>query len=272
MSINNSNENPTTKTQRKEKNTMSINDKNAKKNSKKNERNLERKREQVAANDAVSVSADEFRAFGEAVATSATSATEAMLNQAQLVFNVSEDYGQNRFDTVLLNFRNKTDLGDASKYSQFKQIGRFASVLRPVASQLPSGWTSLYALASALKKEDKNGNPITIDTLLMVQDDDGAPKLNGYSTQSEVRRIVHQAQGKQPAKKKDAPPPTLTVAFGINAQLLSSQENFAEVEQFLRDALRKKFPFIEDVAVKTNKVLRSTLESKPLGSEMKKAA
>ena len=189
-----------------------------------------------------------------------------MLDQAQLVFEVSEEYGQNRFAVVLINFRNQTGLESASKWCQFRTIGRFASVLRPVASQLPSGWTSLYALASALKKEDKNGNPITIDTLLMVQDDDGVSRLNRYSTQSEVRRIVHQAQGKEPAKKKDAAPPTLTVAFGIDAQTVSN-EDIEAVEQFLRDALRKEFPFIADVAVKTNKVLRSTLEA-----QMKKAA
>ncbi len=266
MSINNSNENPTTKTQRKEKNTMSINDKNAKKNSKKNERNLERKREQVAANDAVSMSADEFNALGKAVATSATSATESMLDQAQLVFNVSEKYKANRFDTVLINFRNKTGLESASKWCQFRTIGQFASELRPVADQLPSGWTSLYALASALKRKDKAGKPITIDTLLMVEDENGSIRLNGYSTQSEVRRIVHQAQGKQPATRGEAPPPTLTVAFGIDAQTVSN-EDIAEVERYLRDALRKEFPFIAGVAVKTNKVLRSTLEA-----QMKKAA
>ena len=229
------------------------------------------KREQVAATAAVKVSADEFNELGKAVETSATSATEAMLEQAELVFKVSEEYGQNRFDTVLNNFRNQTGLESASKWCQFRTIGRFASVLRPVASQLPSGWTSLYALASALKKEDKAGVPITIEMLFMDQNDAGEPKLNGYSTQSEVRRIVHQAQGKESAKKKDAPPPTLTVAFEINAQLLS-RENFAEVERFLRDALRKKFPFIADVAVKKNKVLLSTLDAKPLGSEMKQAA
>ena len=224
----------------------------------------ERKREQDEATVALSASADKFRELEKAVATSATSATELMLDQAQLVFKVSEEYQANRFDTVLNDFRRETDLESSPKYSQFKQLGRFASVLRPDADQLPSGWTSLYALASALKKEDKNGNPITIKTLLMIEEN-GLPKLNRYSTQAEVRRIVHQAQGKQPAKKKDAPPPTLTVAFGIDAQLLS-QENFAKVERYLR-ALRKEFPFIADVAVTKNKVLRSTLEGK-----MKKAA
>ena len=94
----------------------------------------------------------------------------------------------------------------------------------------------------------------------MIEEENGSPTLNGYSTQSEVRRIVHQAQGKNSAKKKDAAPPTLTVAFGINAQLLS-QENYAKVEQYLR-ALRKQFPFIADVTVTTNKVLRSTLDGK----------
>ena len=264
---NENNENPTTQTQRKEKKTMSAknNEKNNKNTSKKNAL----KREQDAATDAVKVSADEFNELGQAVETSAASATEAMLDQAELVFKVSEEYGQNRFDTVLNSFRNKTGLESASKWCQFRVIGRFASVLRPVASQLPSGWTSLYALASALKKEDKVGDPITIETLLMIQDDDGSPKLNGYSTQSEVRSILHQAQGKDTAKK-NAPPPTLTVAFEINAQLLS-QENYAKVEQYLR-ALREEFPFIADVAVKTNKVLRSTLDAQPSEPEMKKAA
>ena len=257
---NRDNQNPTTKTQRKEKNTMSS------KNNNNTTKQNERKREQKAATVALSASADKFRELEKAVATSATSATELMLDQAQLVFKVSEEYKENRFDTVLINFRNKTDLESGSKYSQFKQLGRCASELRPVAGQLPSGWTSLYTLSSALRKKDKNGNPITIKTLLMIEGN-GSPKLNRYSTQSEVRRIVHQAQGKEPAKKKDAAPPTLTVAFGINAQLLS-QENYAEVERFLRDTLRKQFPFIADVvSVKENKVLRSTLDGK-----MKKAA
>ena len=94
----------------------------------------------------------------------------------------------------------------------------------------------------------------------------GSPKLNRYSTQSEVRRIVHQAQGKEPAKKKDAAPPTLTVAFGIDAQTVSN-EDIPAVEQYLRDALRKEFPFIAGVAVKQNKILITTLEA-----QLKKAA
>jgi len=244
------------------------------KNNEKNNKNTTKtnafKREQDAATDAVSVFADEFNELGETVEQSATSATEGMLNQAQLVFEVSEKYGKDRFANALIEFRKKTKLESASKWCQFRVIGRFASALRPFASTLPCGWTSLYALASALKKEDKVGDPITIETLLMIQDDDGSPNLNGYSTQSEVRRIVHQVQGKDTAKKKDAPPPTLTVAFEIDAQLLS-QENYAKVEQYLR-ALREEFPFIADVAVKTNKVLRSTLDAQPSEPEMKKAA
>jgi len=245
-----------------------MSNKNNEKNNKNTTKQNERKREQDAATDALKLSADKFRVFAEAVETSAASATEAMLDQAELVFKVSEEYGQNRFDTVLNSFRNKTGLESASKWCQFRVIGRFASVLRPVASELPSGWTSLYALASALKKEDKVGDPITIETLLMVQNDACEPKLNGYSTQSEVRRIVHQVQGKEPAK--NAPPPTLTVAFEIDAQILS-KENYAKVQQYLH-ALRKEFPFIADVAVKTNKVLQSTLDAQSSGSEMKKAA
>jgi len=242
------------------------------KNNEKNNKNTTKtnafKREQDAATNALKLSADEFRVFAEAVEKSAASATEAMLDQAALVFKVSEEYGKDRFATALTDFRRETDLESASKWCQFRVIGRFASALRPFASQLPCGWTSLYALASALKKEDKVGDPITIETLLMIQDDDGSPNLNGYSTQSEVRRIVHQVQGKEPAK--NAPPPTLTVAFEIDAQLLS-QENYAKVEQYLR-ALRKEFPFIADVAVKTNKVLRSTLDAQPSEPEMKQAA
>jgi hypothetical protein len=247
-----------------------MSNKNNEKNNKNTTKQNERKREQVAATNALKLSADEFRVFAEAVEKSAASATEGMLDQAELVFKVSEEYGQNRFDTVLNDFRRETGLESASKWCQFRVIGRFASVLRPVASQLPCGWTSLYALASALKKEDKVGDPITIETLLMIEDDDGSPNLNGYSTQSEVRRIVHQVQGKDTAKKKNAPPPTLTVAFEIDAQLLS-QENYAKVEQYLR-ALREEFPFIATVAVKTNKVLRSTLDAPPSEPEMKKAA
>ena len=180
------------------------------------------------------------------VTSSTVSATTAMLEQSQLVLEVSTDYRTGLYRDAVKQFRENTNLTSASKWSQFKRIGKVANQLLAVAGRLPSGWSSLYSIASAMT----NKTPLVLDTLLnaSVTTKKGVVTLNTYSTQSEVRALVANAGGRVPTQRvrgtQGVPSyvPVFHIALdGIDAETIDA--DIVRLTRAITDAV-KQFPWV----------------------------
>lgn len=180
--------------------------------------------------------------------THSTDATKAMLEQAKLVADIATRYKGNKFDNAVSTFRANTGLESGSKWSQFKRIGSVADELLAVADRLPSGWSSLYAIASALTNKKHH---VSLEDLLdatLVREKRNTPEtitLNAYSTQSEVRSLVASAGGRVPAERVPAAPayfPEFRIALDrINSETFDA--DLTALENALAQVTRK-FPWV----------------------------
>ena len=207
----------------------------------------------------------EFAHLRETAEQNSTEATRAMLKQTQLVCEVVDRYKGNNFHVALLKFRADTGLNSSSKFSQFKRIGSVATQLLAVADRLPSGWSSLYVIAAAMRHKTKS---VSLENLLDAnikqfrlvarangdkeKVENGALSLNAYSTQSEVRALVAFAGGRVPVQRvpKQRDYATLT-DIGLPELRISvahtTSESIAADADALRNALGKvlkQFPWV----------------------------
>jgi hypothetical protein len=181
------------------------------------------------AKDSLVSLAKQFAECDQTIASSSGNATKQMLTQGRIAWEVEERFAHSSsFDGYYIQFREQTNTVSASKWSQYKRIGRVANVLEPYADRLPSGWSVLSSLAVLFDAKTKEGNrkySFSVDDLLNVKISFTGRKgvkrtksLTPTSTQSEVRAVVDTLLGKEKREKtvkvSSAYRPTLTIDWG----------------------------------------------------------
>ena len=207
-------------------------------------------------------------------------ATIAMLRQSEVVCEVATTYKQGKFNNAVCEFRANTGLESASKWSQFKRIGSVAASLIPYADRLPSGWSSLYVVASALVK---NREKLTLKTLFATKvDREGVNEtgekvvkdtfsLNPYSTQSEVRAVVNTALGRAVKKQKNGLATSALVSH-IELDALRVAEWDINALADAVSALKQQFPWVSGFEFTATKAARIQQEQFAENQSAKNAA
>jgi len=169
--------------------------------------------------------AEQFVEFGKVIASSSGNATKQMLAQGRIACEVEEKFATSGMSAYYIQFREQTETVCASKWSQYKRIGRVADVLEPFVDRLPSGWSVLSAIAVLFDAKTKEGNrkySFSVEDLLKVKisftgrkKETRTKSLTPTSTQSEVRAVVDKLLGKEKREKTvtvaSAYRPTLTI-------------------------------------------------------------
>ena len=170
--------------------------------------------------------AEQFVEFGKVIASSSGNATKQMLAQGRIACEVEEKFATSGMSAYYIHFREQTETVCASKWSQYKRIGRVADVLEPFVDRLPSGWSVLSSIAVLFDAKTKEGNrkysTFSVEDLLNVKisftgrkKETRTKSLTPTSTQSEVRAVVDKLLGKEKREKTvtvaSAYRPTLTI-------------------------------------------------------------
>ena len=169
--------------------------------------------------------AEQFVEFGKVIASSSGNATKQMLAQGRIACEVEEKFATSGMSAYYIHFREQTETVCASKWSQYKRIGRVADVLEPFVDRLPAGWSVLSAIAVLFDAKTKEGNrkySFSVEELLKVEisftgrkKETRTKSLTPTSTQSEVRAVVDKLLGKEKREKTvtvaSAYRPTLTI-------------------------------------------------------------
>jgi len=216
------------------------------------------------AKGALELLTQKFQACDKNIASSSGNATREMLTQGRIALEVEQRYSKTTLDAYYKTFREQTDTVSASKWSQYKRIGRVADVLEPYADRLPSGWSVLSSLAVLFDhKFDDNGNdlgpkyPFSVEDLLTTPveftkniDSYGTKKtfqkfLTPTSTQTEVRAVVDILLGKEKTEKEVLVAPSYRPALNIALDKINPKTFDAELVE-LGNAianLSKQFPW-----------------------------
>ena len=207
---------------------------------------------------------DEFQSLRAAADNSTTVATGDVLRMCELIYEVSTNYKQKHLNDALTQFRLDIKMNPV-KWSQHRRIGRFAKELLPLAASIPSGWSALYTIASALAKTEKSVDGEKVRVLSITQlldasygEGDAKVSMTAYTTQAEVRRLVKVALGVE-LPEKVAAAPFYTARFDIDALGLDGQwsQFVEELEQF-HAKLRAKYSFVVGVTGRENPALVSS--------------
>ena len=116
--------------------------------------------------------AERFVECGKVIAASSGDATKQMLAQGRIAYAVEKRFATSGMSAYYIQFREQTETVCASKWSQYKRIGRVADVLEPYVDRLPSGWSVLSAIAvlfDAKTKEGKRKYSFSVEDLLNVK-------------------------------------------------------------------------------------------------------
>jgi len=217
-----------------------------------------------SAKGALEQYAIDFNKHNKTIASSSGTATREMLAQGRIAVMVEKKYSKTSLDAYYLKFREDTDTVSASKWSQYKRIGRVADTLEPYADRLPSGWSVLSSLATifdARAYDDKGKDigrkyPFSVEDLLntpitFTKKKDGGGKtyqrcLNPTSTQADVRVVVNTLLGKENKTKEVQVGSQYRPSLDIIWSNVKAQTFEADIRKFSIELaeLAKKYPFL----------------------------
>lgn len=199
---------------------------------------------QEEAKGALESLTQKFNDCDKNIASSSGNATREMLEQGRIAVLVEKRYAKGSLDAYYKDFREQTNTISASKWSQYKRIGRVADVLEPYADRLPSGWSVLSSLAVLFDhKFDKWGKDLGPKYQFSVEDLLKTPikfpykkstrekLLTPTSTQTEVRTVVNILLGKQKTEKEVLVAPSYRPALNIALDKINPKTFDAELAE-----------------------------------------